>query len=80
MNFNIYVPDELGKNLLCLSKETGKNRNTLIREALETYVFEHQHKQWSEMVLNFKGSDEDSIEFESFRSELKDEQRDIFKD
>ncbi len=73
MNFNIYVPDELGKNLACLIEETGKNRNTLIREALESYVFEHQHKSWSEVVLKFKGLGEEAIVFESFRSELKDD-------
>jgi len=71
MNFNIYVPEELNKELVTLSKITKKTRNTLIREAIEIYLSQHNRNHWSDAVLRFQGLGQGAVRFESFRTEEK---------
>ncbi len=70
MNFNVYVSDSLGRQIAVLSKEEGKSRNALIREAIECYLKSKTHTTWPQEVLEFKGIEEEIPSFESFRSEL----------
>ncbi len=69
MNFNIYLEDELGKQLEKIVNSTGKPRNTLVREAIKTLIQEYTTTQWSEKIKDFNGIKE-GITFESYRSEL----------
>ena len=71
VNFNIYVPEELNKELLALSKTSKKTRNTLIREAIETYLSQQHRHRWSDTVLDFEGLGQGTVRFESFRPEAK---------
>ena len=69
MNFNIYLEDELERELQNIVQLTGKSRNALIKEAIQRLIYEHQKSQWSQKILDFQGL-EDGIDFESYRQEL----------
>ena len=80
MNVNLYINDELAKQLDMVALTTHKKRNTLIQEAIFNLVKDHRGKTWPESILNFKGikdlSDWDG--FEQYRKELKEPNSDIF--
>ncbi len=69
MNFNIYIEDELGQKLENICQLTGKKRNTLIREAILSWLSQYPIPQWPESIQNFEG-EPDIIPFESYRTEL----------
>ncbi|MEA5508722.1 ribbon-helix-helix domain-containing protein [Crocosphaera sp. UHCC 0190] len=69
MNFNIYIEDELGEKLQQVCQVTGKKRNAIIREALVSWLSQHQSPTWPKSIQNFEG-DKNIIPFESYRSEL----------
>ncbi len=71
MNFNIYLEDELERELQNIVRLTGKSRNALIKEAIQRMISEHHKSQWSQKILDFQGL-EDGINFESYRNELLD--------
>lgn len=70
MNFNIYLDDETGQQLTIAAKDSGKNRNTLIRQAVAEWLTRHGKPQWPEAVLNFQGI-ADMPAFESSRDQLR---------
>lgn len=78
MNVNIYLEDELAKQLDELAKITGRSRNMLIREAVRDWIKYHNTKQWPKAVLNFKGC-KDMPPFESLRNELIAPKEDPFE-
>lgn len=55
MNINIYIETTLAKELKNASKDTGKTRNAIIREAIKDWIEHHQVKQWPKSILKFKG-------------------------
>jgi hypothetical protein len=69
MNFNIYLEDELGQKLQNLCQLTGKKRNTVIREALLSWLSQYPMVEWPESIQNFDG-DAELVPFESYRTEL----------
>ncbi len=74
MNFNIYLEDELERELQNIVRLTGKSRNALIKEAIQRLISEHQKSQWSQKILDFQGL-EYGIDFESYRNELLDQEK-----
>lgn len=40
MNFNIYLEDDLGNNLIAMAEKLGKTRNSIIREAVSEFIKE----------------------------------------
>ncbi len=69
MNINIYLEEDLAKELKDYSLETGQSRNGIIREAVREWISHHQAKTWPKSVLQFKGCPEMPT-FESTREEL----------
>ncbi|MGI0482899.1 hypothetical protein ACN4EE_19205 [Geminocystis sp. CENA526] len=69
MNFNIYLEEELGNNLMMLAEKLGKTRNSIVSEAICEYINKQKRLQWSSTILNFTGID-DGIEFKSYRDDL----------
>ncbi|BAU62917.1 hypothetical protein STA3757_02680 [Stanieria sp. NIES-3757] len=69
MNFNVYINDELGKELENLVSKTGKSRNSLITLALQLLIEQEYQSQWCDEIINWNGIEE-SISFESYRDEL----------
>jgi len=69
MNFNIYLDDETGQQLTIAAKDSGENRNALIRQAVAEWLARHGKPQWPEAVLNFQGI-ADMPAFESSRDQL----------
>lgn len=78
MNFNIYLPEEINKELLILSKLSKKTRNTLIREAIEMYLAQQHSQNWPDIIINFDGLGKGMVRFESFRSEAKSASKTFF--
>lgn len=70
MNFNIYIEDQLGKQLQKAAKATGKSKNALIREALSEWFQNHPLNKWPDTVLQHEGI-HDFMPFESHRDELQ---------
>lgn len=78
MQFNVWVNDNLIKDVEAIMRSEGKKRNTVINEAIAEYVKNKKSKEWSEEIKNFKGIEglEDWEGFESYRKGLK-EPRDV---
>jgi Ribbon-helix-helix protein, copG family len=70
MNFNIYLDDETGQQLTIAAKDSGENRNALIRQAVAEWLARHGKPQWPEAVLSFQGIT-DMPAFESSRDQLR---------
>ena len=70
MNFNIYLDDDTGRQLTIAAKDSGENRNALIRQAVAEWLARHGKPQWPEAVLNFQGI-ADMPAFESSRDQLR---------
>ena len=80
MNFNIYLNENLVKELKAIVASTKKRRNAIIQEAVREFVTRYHKKQWSKYVQNFSGIKELQRRegFEKTRDELKIPQNDIF--
>jgi len=80
MNFNIYIKDDLAKELTVIMEKYNKTRNSIIREAIEDYVEKKKKSQWSSYIRNFKGIKgiEDWEGFEADRGNLKEPRENIF--
>lgn len=77
MNFNIYLDDQLGEQLIEATKDTHKSRNALIREAIALWLKHNKNTTWSETINNFEGI-EDFPAFESHRDQLPPPKEDPF--
>lgn len=80
MNLNIYINDDLAKQLDIVAVTAHKKRNTLIQEAISSLVQNYKREKWPDSILNFKGIN-DLTEwngFEEHRKELKEPNSDIF--
>jgi len=77
MNINIYLEDFLAEEITAYSKNSGKTRNAVIREALKTWLKIQKKKQWPKAVLQYKGCP-DWPPFESYRDELNPPKEDPF--
>ena len=74
MHFNIWVNDNLVKEMESIIKETGHKRNKIITEAITEYVKKRKFQEWPEVIKNFKGIEgrEHWEGFEGFRKELNE--------
>lgn len=70
MNFNIYLDDETGHQLVSAAEQAGESRNALIRKAVSEWLSQHARPQWPDAVLDFKGMADMPI-FEASRDSLK---------
>ncbi len=72
MNFNIYINNNLAKELDVLVTRTNKTRNKLIQEAIEKFI-DTNRKTWPDAILEFQGIPDldDWGGFEQHRLELK---------
>ena len=82
MNLNIYINDDLAKQLDVVAIHAHKKRNTLIQEAILLLVQSYKKEKWSDSILNFQGINNltEWDGFEQHRKELKKPNIDIFKD
>ena len=69
MNFSVYLDDQTTAKLTKLGKRKGKNRNALIRAAIDDLIAREGEARWPDEILAFEGI-ADSPAFESFRAEL----------
>jgi predicted transcriptional regulator len=70
MNFNIYLDDETGRQLNHAAKQSGENRNALVRQAVSEWLNRHGKPQWPDEVLAFHGL-ADMPPFEADRDSIK---------
>ena len=70
MNFNIYLDEKTGRQLNQAAKQTGENRNALVRQAVSDWLNRHGKPQWPDEVLAFKGM-AGMPRFEASRGRLK---------
>ncbi len=69
MNFNIYLDDFTGRQLVMAAERTGETKNALIRKAVGEWLARHGQSQWPDEVLSFNGMAE-MPSFESSRDRL----------
>ena len=69
MHFNIYIDDATGERLKRLAEQTGRSRNSVIREAVADLLARQGARGWPDEVLAFRGVP-DTPPFESHRQEL----------
>lgn len=80
MNINIYIENALGKQLQEVAKSLHKSRNSIIREAIQTWIAQHRAHEWPPCIQSFKGLSEKKIAcFESHRKDLTDPKDDPFQ-
>ena len=74
MQFNIWVNNELMKDIEVIMKSEGKKKNAIINEAIAEYIKYKKSKRWSNDIKNFKGIKgfKEENKFENFRDELKE--------
>lgn len=69
MNFNIYLDDRTGQQLVIAAEQTGETKNALIRQAVREWLARYNQPAWPEEVLSFNGV-MDMPPFESGRNHL----------
>jgi hypothetical protein len=69
MNFNIYLDDQTGRQLVIAAERIGETKNALIRKAVTEWLARYNQPAWPEAVLSFTGVD-DMPPFESGRGNL----------
>lgn len=69
MNFNVYLDDFTGRQLVMAAERTGESKNSLIRKAVSEWLARHGQPQWPDEVLSFNGMAE-MLPFESSRAQL----------
>lgn len=69
MNFNVYLDDVTGQELIAAAARTGETRNALIRQAVAEWLRRQTKPSWPDEVLAFKGVG-DFPPFESGRDRL----------
>lgn len=69
MNFNVYLDDFTGQQLVTAAERTGETKNALIRKAVSEWLARHGQPQWPDEVLSFNGMAE-MPPFESSRNQL----------
>lgn len=69
MNFNIYLDDETGQQLLAAAEQAGETRNAVIRQAVSDWLARHGQSGWPDAVLAFAG-EPDLPAFEDARQTL----------
>lgn len=81
MNLNIYINDELAKQLDLIAITNHKKRNTLIQEAISVLVQNYNKKKWPDSITNFQGFKDLTAgeRFETHRQELAEPNSDIFR-
>lgn len=70
MNFNIYLDDRTGQQLVIAAERTGETKNALIRQAVREWLARYNQPAWPEEVLSFNGV-MDMPPFESGRNHLE---------
>lgn len=73
MNVNIYINDDLAKQLDTVALDTHKKRNTLIQEAISMLVKSQKKEKWPDSILDFQGIENITSwkGFEAHRKEFK---------
>lgn len=71
MNFNVYVPKELGWRLKKVTKELRCSRNSIIAQALREWLNAHQLSEWPKNFFDFEAIG-DAPDFKALRSDLLD--------
>jgi len=69
MNLSIHLSDTLAERLQRIAQETGRSRNALIREAVESWLASREQRRWPQEVLDFEGVP-DAVPFEQSRVDL----------
>ncbi len=69
MNFNIYLDEVTGNQLVHYAEQTGESRNAIIRKAVTAWLERMHQPAWPDSVLDFSGIP-DMPSFEQGRSQL----------
>ena len=69
MNLSIHLSDTLAERLQQIAQETGRSRNALVREAVESWLVSREQRHWPQEVLDSQGVP-DTIPFEQSRVDL----------
>jgi len=54
MNFNVYLNKDLGAKVKELTKRLHRSRNSIISEALEEWLENHDSSEWPKDFFDFK--------------------------
>ncbi len=55
MNINIYIEDQLARQLSTFSQKLHRKRNSIVREAIREWLEKHTSTKWPKSILEFKG-------------------------
>ena len=71
MNFNVYVNKNMGEKIIKIAKASHRSRNSIVTEALESWLKEQQGSRWPEKFFDFSAI-EDVPDFTAYRKELQE--------
>ncbi|MDA9163668.1 ribbon-helix-helix domain-containing protein [Rickettsiaceae bacterium] len=55
MNINIYIEDQLARQLSTFSQKFHRKRNSIVREAIREWLEKHTSTKWPKSILEFEG-------------------------
>lgn len=68
----IYLTEDEQKSLVVISKQTGRSQSDLIREAVDLYVVQKNHKARMELLKKGEGLWKDRKDLPDFKALRKD--------
>lgn len=77
MNVNIYLEDELAKDLDNFTKKLGRKRNSIIREAISNWLVAKKKNKWPRDIMNFKG-DKSFPSIDELRRNIDESDKELF--
>lgn len=70
MNFNIYLNKKTGERVKKIAKQLRRSRNSIVTEALEEWLSNHDLRKWPKNFFDFNAID-DVPDFKALRDDLK---------
>lgn len=77
MNINIYIEDQLAKQLSNFSQKFHRKRNSIVREAIKEWLEKHTSTQWPRSILEFEGI-KDFPDIDEIRKNVVDKEKNLF--
>ncbi len=71
MNFNVYIPKDIGAKLSKATEALHCSRNSIVTEAVSEWLQVHMPSEWPENFFSFQAID-DVPDFKAMRSDLVD--------
>ena len=74
MNFNVYIPKDIGQQLQKITKKRHCSRNSILVEALKEWISKHETTRWANDFFDFEPV-KGRCDFKAMRKDLLDNEK-----